>query len=188
MPLTVINHGKPRPQSEWYDEMFATMQTPYWIGLHEDIIFLGHDWLSDLIVRMEDDPELYLTECEYFPPYPGMAEPVSGEIIDLEESLATWMFCVRTSLRDKIKTSFAFHIAEANGHPRKRCYDQGGNLLREMRRRGIRYEYMPRWFRMKWQHLGNLSYGLKLGKDPTYLAFKRYQIEDAKRRVLEGRW
>jgi hypothetical protein len=38
---------------------------------------------------------------------------------------------------------------------------------------------------MKWQHIGNLSYWSRLGRDPLYLDFKEYQIADAKRRVLK---
>jgi hypothetical protein len=187
LPLVVRRASELKPQHEWYDEFFATAATEYWVGMHDDIFFLGRDWLYDMISVMEQEPNLYLLGGEYFPPNHGMTEPVSGETIDLEESLSTWLFCVRTSLREHVDASFAFHkIGDNVGEDaRLRCYDVGGKLLADMRSKGLRHASMPRTFSMKWQHIGNLSYWSRLGRDPLYLDFKEYQIADAKRRVLK---
>jgi hypothetical protein len=187
LPLVLRRTSELRPQHEWYDEFLATASTEYWVGMHDDIFFLGRDWLLDMISVMEQEHDLYLLGGEYFPPNHGMAEPVSGETIDLEESLSTWLFCVRTSLREHVDTSFEFHKIERSvvEHGRLRCYDVGGKVLADMRTHGLRHASMPRTFRMKWQHIGNLSYWSRLGRDPIYLDFKRFQIADAKRRVLK---
>ena len=181
-PLTILQGA--RPQSEWYDRMFREVGTDYWVALHEDLIFTGSDWLADLIGRMESDPDLQLLEGEYFPPKRGMAEPVSGEVIDLGESLSTWLFCIRTSLRDRLPgASFAFDRGPAPPkHQRRQCYDLGGRLLRDMRHVGLKYEWMPRWYRTKWHHVGNLSWVGDHGAG-EHMELKQYQRRDIRRRV-----
>jgi hypothetical protein len=185
LPLTVRSVPQPRPQHEWYDEILATSSTDYWIAIHEDIFFLGRDWLRDMISFMECERDVYLLGGECYPPNYGMVEPEDQGVIDLEESLSTWIFCVRSSLRDHVRTSFAFYKVPGSieKYGRLRCYDVGGKLLADMRALNLRYATMPRWFGLKWQHIGNLSYWLRLGKDPQYLDFKRHQIADAKRRA-----
>jgi glycosyltransferase involved in cell wall biosynthesis len=181
-PLSVL-HGSD-PQSEWYDRIYREVDTDYWVALHEDLIFMGSDWLADLIARMESDPELQLLEGEYFPPKPGMAEPVSGEVVDMEESLSTWLFCVRTSLRDRLpEASFAFHKGPAPPkHRPRQVYDIGGVLLRDMREAGLKYEWMPRWYRAKWHHVANMSWIRQHGAG-LHLQLKRYQQRDIQRRA-----
>jgi glycosyltransferase involved in cell wall biosynthesis len=182
-PLEVL-HG-PRPQSEWYDMMFRQTETEYWVALHEDLIFTGRDWLGDLIARMEADPDLQLLEGEYFAPKPGMAEPVSGEVIDLGESLASWLFCVRSSLRDRLPdASFAFYKGpEPSAVEHRHCYDLGGKLLCDMRAAGLKYGWMPRWYRAKWHHVENLSWAREHRGDGLHAQMKRYQRRDIERRV-----
>jgi len=185
LPLTVQSVPQPRPQHEWYDEMLATCSTDYWVAIHEDIFFLGRDWLCDMIALMERERDIYLLGGEYYPPNHGMVEPEDQGVIDLEESLSTWIFCVRTSLRDHMRTSFAFYKVPGSieTYGRLRCYDVGGKVIADMRTLNLRYATMPRSFGVKWQHIGNLSYWIRLGRDPLYLDFKRHQIADAKRRA-----
>ena len=96
------------PLHEIYDRLYETAPTPYWITAHDDLLILARDWLADLIAVMEREPDLYLVACQRVPGRDGVREPVAGEIIDAGESLSTWLFCVRTELRDRLGTSFAF--------------------------------------------------------------------------------
>jgi hypothetical protein len=183
IPIEIMHSA--RPQSEWYDLMFREAETDYWVALHEDLIFTGRDWLDDLIARMEADPELQLLEGEYFEPKLGMAEPVSGEVIDLGESLASWLFCVRTSLRERLPdTSFAFYKGpEPSAAEPRQCYDLGGKLLSDMREAGLKYAWMPRWYRAKWHHVENLTWIRAHPGSGMHAKLKRYQRRDIERRV-----
>jgi hypothetical protein len=152
------------------------VQTEYWVGIHEDIWFLGRDWLTDLVAVMERESDLDLLEGEKFRENPGMAEPVSGEIVDLQESLSTWLFCVRTSLRDRLDSVFQYWVdPEPSPNGRKRLYDIGGKLLRDMRGRDLRFAYMPWWFRLKWHHWMALSWSREVKGNPAYAGLKAYQ-------------
>jgi hypothetical protein len=181
-PITVLRETL--PQSEWYDRIYREVDTDYWVALHEDLIFTGADWLADLIARMEADRELQLLEGQYFPPTPGMAEPVSGKVVDMQESLSTWLFCVRTSLRERLpEASFAFHKGpDPAPHQRRQVYDIGGRLLRDMREAGLEYRWMPWWYRAKWHHVANMSWIREHGAGLN-LQLKRYQQRDIRRRV-----
>jgi hypothetical protein len=187
LPLTVREVGGIRPPHVWYDGMLATCSTEYWIAIHDDIFFLGRDWLRDMLAFMNRNPDVFLLGGDSYPANYGMVEPEAGETIDLEESLPTWIFCARTSLREHLTTSFAFHkVPESKEkYGRLRCYDVGGKLIADMRASNLGYATMPRWFTWKWQHIGNLSYWQRLGKDPLYLDFKRHQISDARRRAAK---
>lgn len=170
-----------QPQHAWYDEALRTVETPYWIALHEDLIFTGRDWVRDLIARMEAQPSLDLLGGERFPAQRDIPEPF-GSRIDLEESLSTWIFCVRTSLRERIDVSFAFHKAGRSPESgREVCYDQGGWLIARMRERGLGFDAMPAAFGRKWYHVGNLTWGRQEGSDPGFRAFKEWQARDVAR-------
>lgn len=185
-PIRLIR-GPARPQHEWYDYMFAHATTPYWVGLHEDLIFLGADWLADLVGFMESERDVDLLGGEFFPPREGSAEPVHGEIVDLQESLSTWIFCVRTALRDRIDTSFAYHKYWDAENERTVLYDQGGRLIEDMRAKGLGFAHMPSWYKMKWQHLANITWIFNHETNGPYLAYKRHQLWDVQRRLRAAR-
>ena len=183
-PIRLIEHGQPRPQHEWYDHMARTATTPYWVGLHEDMMFIGTDWLIDLIRYMETHPDVYLLGGEYFPPRPGYVEPVSQETVDLQESLSTWIFCARTALRTHVDTSFAFYKYWDEDRNRTVCYDQGGKLMADLRARGLSVAHMPAAYGLKYHHIANISWAFKLHMREDVRRFKKYQLADVKRRVL----
>lgn len=185
-PIRLIR-GPARPQHEWYDHLFENATTPYWVGIHEDIVFLGDDWLADLIGFMEAEPETYMLGGEHFPDAEGVGEPVSGEVVDIRESLSTWIFCVRSDLRDRVDTSFAFYKYWNETRRRTIAYDQGGKLIEDMRAEGIRFACMPPWYLGKWHHLANISWVFQHDASPSRLAFKRHQIWDAERRARAAR-
>lgn len=169
--------------SEVYDRYLRTSETDYWVGVHDDMVFLAGDWLADVLKVMEDDRDLGLVACQRLASRKGVREP-HGKIIDLEESLATWLFCVRSSIRERIATSFAFH-KEPPSSPSgpRRCYDVGGRLLRDMRGQGMKWTAMPWWFRLKYQHVGSLSWALGFDAPPAYRALKEHQLAEAARRA-----
>jgi hypothetical protein len=185
--VTVTRSSCARPHGEWLDEVMSSMSTPYWVAVDSDMLFLGRDWLSDLISAMEADPEMYLLSSEQRRPVPGFIEPVSGETIDLGEAPATWLFCVRTSLRDRVQSSFLFcvdHVDQITG--RKSCYDTGGKLLADMRNVHLRYAYMPRWYMWKYHHFGSMSWGGIADPRSVRSRFKSYQARDIRRRLRRG--
>ena len=185
-PIRLIR-GPARPQHEWYDYLLEHAPTPFWVGIHEDLIFLGSDWLADLVGFMEAEPQTHMLGGEYFPAQEGVGEPVGGEIVDLRESLSTWIFCVRSSLREHVNTSFAFHKYWDENKLRTVAYDQGGKLIEDMRATGLRFACMPPWYLGKWCHLANISWVFLHDASRSRLAFKRYQIWDADRRARAAR-
>lgn len=186
-PLRVIQHGGRRPQHEWYDYMMQQATTPYWLGLHEDLIFMAEGWLRDLVEYMEAHPSIDLLGGQYFPPQEEYVEPVDGSLVDLRESLSTWVFCARTELRARIDTSFAYHDEWSDERQRMVLYDQGGKLIADMRDAGLGFACMPAWFSWKFYHIGNLSWTFNHSASGAWKEFKRYQIRDAHRRAARLR-
>ena len=181
-PVRLLS-GESKPQHEWYDYFMSTNTSEYWIGIHEDMMFLSNGWLSDLIGFMEAHPETDMLGGEYFGPVEGMQEPVSGEIVNLRESLSTWIFCVRTGLRERATTSFAFYKYWSEDLRRTIAYDQGGKLIEDMRYDGLTFACMPDWYTDKWQHIGNVTWAFKYDMNPGFRAFKLHQIRDMSRRL-----
>ncbi len=107
--------------------------------------------------------------------YENRPEPVGGAVVDIGESLPTWLFCVRSSLRERVSSSFAFAKHGLPGRPRLLCYDIGGQLLADMRARGVSSGHMPRRFRLKWHHIGDLTWIKDHGAGPE-AEFKQYDI------------
>ena len=181
-PIRVLK-GESKPQHEWYDYFTSTCSSDLWVGIHEDMIFLSAGWLSDLVGFMEANPETDLLGGEYFPPSEGMVEPVSQEIVNLRESLSTWIFCARSTLQEHTSTSFAFYKYWDNQLQRTIAYDQGGKLIEDMRRDGLGFACMPEWYTRKWQHVGNVTWAFKHNMNPGFRAFKLHQIRDMSRRL-----
>jgi glycosyltransferase involved in cell wall biosynthesis len=182
-PIRLIEHGKPRPQHEWYDFMADRIETPLWVGLHEDMVFLTDDWLVDLVLVMQRDPALLLLGGQYFPPCDDAVEPVSGETVNIRESLSTWIFCARAELRDHVDTSFAFHKYWSAANQRTILYDQGGKLIEDLRAAGCGFACMPPAYMNKYQHVANISWAFKHDIDDAQRAYKLHQLRDVKRRV-----
>ena len=185
-PIHLIRHGEARPQHEWYDYMSSAVETPLWIGIHEDIFFLKGDWIADLVRVMLENPDLLLLGGEYFPPAYGAIEPVSHETVDLLESLSTWIFCARRELHETVDTSFAFYKTWDSQAERMTCYDQGGKLMADLRDAGYDFMTMPKYYLNKFVHIGNISWAFKHSTQEAQKRYKLHQIDDAQRRAL--RW
>ncbi len=183
-PMDIISVSEPKMHKDWLNEVYQTIKTPYWLAVDTDMLFLGSDWLTDIIRVMEADPELYLLAAEKCKATYGMVEPVGHEVIDGGERFSTWLFCIRTSLREYVQTDFAFvvdHIDPNNG--RKFCYDVGGKLLAEAQAKGIKTAYMPKQFLCKYHHFGSLSWNAEGTGMTDYQKLKHYQVNEIKRRV-----
>lgn len=183
LPIRLIEHGEARPQHEWYDLMAETVETPLWVGMHEDMMFIDGDWLVELVLEMERRPGLLLLGGEYFPPRSGIREPVSNELVNLKESLSTWLFCARAELREYVPTSFSFYKHWSEDADRTILYDQGGKLIRDIRETDFEFDYMPTTYAQKYQHIANVSWAFKHNLDDAQRAYKLHQLADARRRV-----
>lgn len=190
LPITrVLTTETRKMHPEWLDVARREVDTPFWFGVDEDMIFLGGDWLSDMMARFVEDPALYLLSGEHVPPQIDVVEPVSQERIDAGEMPSTWLFGVRRALHDRLDTSFAFHRGDVDPTTGRRdVYDTGGKLLEEMRTAGLRYDHMPSSFRMKYHHVGHLSWVFRHDVPAPLRSFKQYQVADIEQRVLAGQW
>ena len=181
-PVRLLN-GPAREQHLWYDYALAHVETPYWVGIHEDLLFVAPDWLDDLIAFMEARPDVDLLCGDAFPVSRGYVEPVGGQTVDLEDALSTWIFCVRTSLRGRIGTSFEYHSEWDEARGRTVLYDLGGKLMADMREAGLGVATMPVAWRRKWHHLANLTWAFRTEMPPAVRAFKTHQLRDVDRRL-----
>jgi len=188
--VRLILNDAPRAHGDWLDEVYRTVDTELWFAVDSDMLFLGSDWLHDMVAAFVNDPTLYILSGEPKPGSPGVREPY-GNIVDTGDTPSTWLFGIRTSLRDKVDASFGFYkagINEATGN--LLCYDTGGWLLHNAREQGLRDAVMPEWFRDKWHHFGSLSWTLGDGAmagDARYQRVKRFQLRDIERRTLAFR-
>jgi hypothetical protein len=142
------------------------------------MLFLAPDPIEDILRVMEANPELYILSAERVPFRANVREPVAGKIIDLGEQPSTWLFCVRTSLREHLDCSFAFCKDEKQ---EILYYDTGGKILAEMRTRGLRYGVMPAWFKWKYHHFGSMSWSRTGASQGLFSDFKRFQEQDIRR-------
>jgi glycosyltransferase involved in cell wall biosynthesis len=186
-PMRLILAEKPRSHSEWLDWAFENIQTPLWVGMDNDIYFLGADWLADLVRRMVQDPDLYLLGGEHLMPMLNYVEPVGNELINVGERFSAYLFCVRTSLRDQLRTSFAFYKMPREEGKLLTCLDTGGKLMADMAERKLTFAFMPRWFRWKWHHIGNLTWVFNHTVNDQVRDLKLYQLRDIQSRVESGR-
>jgi hypothetical protein len=184
--VRIIQPSAPRQHWEWLDWAFHEVETPLWVGMDNDLYFLGSDWLSDMIRVMNADAQLYLVGGEKCARSTNFVEPVGGETIELGERFSAYLFCMRTTLRDHLQTSFAFYkFPKPDGAPQI-CLDTGGKLMHDMRERGLRYSFMPNWFAPKWHHIGNLTWAFSYNVDEQTRQLKRFQLDDIRRRLSKG--
>jgi glycosyltransferase involved in cell wall biosynthesis len=190
LPITrILTSDTRRLHAEWLDTAHAEVDTPYWFGVDEDMMFLGSDWLSEMMDRFVKDPDLYLLSGEHVPAQIDVVEPVSQERVDVGTMPSTWIFGVRTALREKLSTPFTFHRGPIDPTTQRRnVYDTGGKLLEDMRSQGLRYDHMPSSFRVKYHHVGHLSWVFRHDVPAPLRTFKQYQVADIEDRVLAGRW
>lgn len=166
------------PHSHWLDMMFRDCAEPYWMAIDSDMLFLTPDPIADMLRVMEANPDLHLLSAERVPFRANVREPRAGKIIDLGEQPSTWLFCVRTSLRDQLDCSFAFCQDEKHEHL---YYDTGGRMLAEMRAKGLQYGVMPGGFKWKYHHFGSMSWSRTGGGEGVFSEFKQLQENDIRR-------
>ena len=191
MGLNVIYGSSQKEHGEWLDYAAEHVETPFWVGIDEDMYFLQDGWLTDMMRIMIDNPDLYLLCGEGSREkwnenhvIPNTYEPVSGAKIDKGEYASTWLFCVRTSLRDRVESSFLFHEEGAREETGNMlCYDTSGKIMAEMREKSVKYDYMPSWFKNKFFHFGNMACAFKMDRKNEHFFLKRYQLQDIKRRL-----
>jgi hypothetical protein len=185
LPLSVMREQ--RLQSDWYDWAASDLDTDLWVGLHDDVVFLGRDWLADLVVRMQSEPDLQLLGGQAVAPQYGVTEPADGNVIDIGESLSTWLFCARRGLGRRLPTSsFAFSVEQGDEQSRPFCYEMGGRLMADMAQHNLPFGCMPREYQRKWHHIGNLSWFADVGTD-DHKVLKRLQLREVRRRVMRQR-
>lgn len=184
IPIKLIKSNEVKLHSDWLDEVYITVDTPYWIAVDSDLLFFCQDWIVDMIDIMQTNPDIHLLNAEKSAGWVG-AEPVSGEIVEMGEHPSTWLFCVRTDLRDHVDGSFKFENLGKNSKTgRTKAYDTGGMILNIMREKGLGYGYMPSWFFYKYYHFGSMSWGMKSPTANEYsLKFKKHQINHIKKMI-----
>lgn len=155
----VIQKEKRIHHPEWLNILFETIDTPYWCSVDSDMQFFGADWLADLVAFMEYHPATYLLSAEPKLPHFDVIEPVEGSIIDLAEAPSTWLFMVRTNLRNHIEGDFQFVSKDPDPRTKNiQCYDTGSMILQQMRDKKLQYAVMPAWYRCKYHHFGGLTW------------------------------
>lgn len=169
----------------WLDLVGREVQTDYWVAVDSDMLFIGRDWMWDLIARMENDRGLYLLAAE---PKPRrlMADPLTNEDVVHAAAPSSWLFCVRTSLWEQLEQPTFEYQDRPNGNGSLRTvFDTGAKLLEQMDSHGLRYEFMPRTYRRKYYHYRNMSW-LDLEATTAHAGLKRYQLADVERRATRA--
>lgn len=180
--ITLHSHDKPMPHSYWVNWAFRSAKSKYVFFVDSDILFLGKDWLSDMIARFESDPKIGILSGEPKPMFLNYVEPVSGETVDNGEAPCTWLFAIRTELREQIPTLFDFVKVGTNPETGNTLiYDTGGLFLRDMLAKGYLHEIMPVWYQNKWYHFGSLSWYSNVKSSQDYLDFKEMQLSEIRR-------
>ncbi len=186
LPITVIKSPKPKMHGDWLNEIYQTVKTPYWFAIDSDMLFLGSDWLEDMLRVMEAQPDLFLLCGQTLQGNTDYVEPVGHETIDSGPRPSAWLLCIRTTLRDQMKADFNFVVDKTDPVTGKKfCYDVGGKVTATMDTNNLRHAAMPRWFLCKYYHYSNLSWATRESSEPmsNYQALKRGQLKDIKRRV-----
>ena len=184
IPIRVIKSDKPRPHSEWLDEVAKTVDTPYWMSVHSDMIFYSGDWIVDMLKIMENNLDQDLLIAERVSTGEVQIEPLSGKKVRSYEKFCTWLFCFRSNYRDRIQTSFDFvkepEDLDTGIIP---IYDTGERLLADMKECGMRHGYMPSWFQKRYYHFGSLSYAFDVVSNKNYRDFKSYQMKSIRQMI-----
>lgn len=186
IPVEVIKSPKPRLHSDWLNEVANRVQTPYWFSVHSDMMFFSGDWIVDMIRIMESQEDIYLLSAEKLEDGKVSVEPISSQKVLSHEELCSWLFCMRTSYRERLKTSFDF--VKEDPDPTTGIipiYDTGEKLLEDMKRNGLRCEYMPKWFMQRYYHFASLSYIFDVCKDGGYHNFKTDQMAHIRKMITQ---
>jgi glycosyltransferase involved in cell wall biosynthesis len=184
---TLIASTEPHPHSYWLDHAMAHVDSPYWVAVDSDTLVIRPDWLWRMVRAMEQDQSLFLLNAEAVPPE-IVQDPIEGRWLEGGERVSSWLFMVRTALRERLGESFAFARRGVNpATGREQVFDTGGRLLQAMRQRGIRYGAMPPAFRLSYYHIGAMSC-LPGGRPASaWQLFKEDQVRDVESRLVRAR-
>ncbi len=183
IPKRLFKSSERKSHGEWLDYISNMVNTRYWLIIDSDILFLGKDWLMDMIGVMEKNPKMYLLGCEYIVPNKNSIDPKEKKVVTEPMKLASWMFCIRTSLREHIKTPFPFYKEERDNTIF--MYDTGSKLMEDMKANDLSYSYMPRWFNFKYYHFQSLSYVDEFASGCEDKKLKLYQLNFIKNKILK---
>ncbi len=188
-PVEVIYENDVRPHAYWLDMMMREAITPYWAALDSDMLFLAKDPLSEMISILEKNASIYLVAAEFRPGHNRpFIEPTkyAAKWAGSSDTIATWIFVVRTALRDHVTGSFGFDYKPAekksscelfnDGAPQRIIFDTTGRLLEDMKEKNLGCHVMPKWFRLKYYHFGSLSWA-EVSANNAWSKYKAYQLK-----------
>lgn len=182
--IELRERDRPQQHGEWLDEISRTVTTPFWFAVDSDMLFLSGNWLGDMMAVFLQNPNVYLVSGEPAPGSIGMIEPIGLQKVDGAERPSTWLFGVRTALREQVSDSFLFQKGDINPDTGNlQTYDTGGKIVESLRKQGLEYHIMPPAFQNQWHHFGSLSWLEHNPASGGYKRLKQYQISDIKRRV-----
>jgi len=181
-----LREGSRKPHARWVEERFRETDAPFVVFVDSDMVFLAPDWLSDLIEMFLGDPRTGIVSGEPRPRREGVVEPVGRELVDIAEAPCTWLFGLRTAMREHVPTDFGF--AKEDPDPatgRRTVHDTGARFLRDARAGGWEHRAMPVGYRAKWHHWESMSWYERHIDDPAYLRDKSAQLHVI-RRLADG--
>jgi hypothetical protein len=147
--------------------------TEYFVVTHDDIHFVGEDWIYDAIAPMLADQSIGCVCGEEFPIRLDTVEP-SGDRVDITFGLSTWMWAARRAAVINQKNDFSFSKRGFGTSGRLEVWDQGGLWLEQMKRSGWRIAIQDTLAFAKWQHFENFDWTREMG-DRRYAKLKHYQ-------------
>lgn len=163
----------------WIDEILKKCETKYLFFIDSDILFFGEDLVSQCVAYMESNPDCQIFESEE---RIGGTNGTNPKTI-CEEAISTWFFCIRTSVREKVKESFL--ILYAHEQPEiegmKVISDTGAKFLKEMKRQSLKMHIFPWSMRFQFHHFGSLSWLYMVKEENRWVQMKRYQLKDLER-------
>lgn len=181
--ISIWEVPQPVNHAVWLDRFMNESDTPYWIHVDSDIMFLRGDCICDLMKVMHHQPNCGLLSAEAKPASFEVREPVGGILSDGAEAPSTWLMAGRREIRETASfRSFAVEVDHCRERPL--IYDTGAKLIAALPSSGMHHAVMPCWFRRKYYHFGNLSWFRDyMDSSSRYFALKEFQIDWITRQV-----
>lgn len=161
--------------------MLQKCDTKYLFFIDSDILFFGNDLISQCVDYMEKHPECMIFSSDDRYENLDRVDPHTFH----EAAIASWFFCVRTELREKVSQSFLIRYPHeqpmVNGM--KIVSDTGAKVLKEMKKLNLEMHILPWTLRQQFYHFGNLSWLYMVQEKNRWTAMKHYQVQDLKKRA-----
>lgn len=164
-----------RTQPEWYRWLCANLTSEYCVVTHDDLHFVGEDWLADVIAPMVADHSIGCVCGEAFPIRLNTVEP-NGSRVDITFGLSTWMWAARRDAITHQACDFSFSKRGIGSSGRLEVWDQGGLWLKQLEQTGWGITIQSEDDARKWQHFENFDWTRDTG-DTKYARLKQYQRE-----------